>query len=547
LKNFCTFTYFNGGGQTGGVDMFAQTKNTYLRGNYKVGIYVRLSREDDGALESESIQNQKDYLIQYVIQKGWSLFNVYSDDGYSGTNFDRPGFIRLIKDIENGKVNLVITKDLSRLGRDYIGTGYYLEKFFPEKNVRYMAVNDGIDTFSNDSNNDMNPFRSVINDMYAKDISRKVRSVVDQKRRDGKYIGAFAPYGYRKSDQDKNKLIIDEEAAEIVRKIFQMYLNGFGFSKIADILNEDLVLPPGIYKKTKTPSYNNQKLKLGLWTQETVRSILINPTYSGNLAQYKYTKINYKVNKLRTNPKENWIVVENTHNAIISNEDFLAVQRLIESKCNKDCRGKKANHLLTGLLFCGDCGERLTFTKTSKGEGYCICSKYKRFKKCTRHSYNERKLEEVVLGDLGKLIDLAVDKDKLFNISGNKKLKVKSQDTNLVLIETIDRRLNEIKKAIKQLYEDKIKHVISEEDFTDILKEFNIEREQLTRKLKELGKSGNIKCNEPSETSKVSDMVNQLINFKKINNLQLSQLINKIEVFEGKRIKVHYNFTSPFL
>lgn len=536
----------SGSGRTGGVDMFAQTNNTSLKGNYNAGIYVRLSREDEGTLESESIQNQREYLTQYVLQKGWNLFKVYADDGFSGTNFDRPGFLSLRKDIEEGKVNLVITKDLSRLGRDYIGTGYYLEKFFPEKNVRYIAVNDGIDTFTIDSNNDMNPFRSVINDMYARDISRKVRTVIDQKRRAGKYIGAFAPYGYKKSDEDKNKLEIDQEAAEVVRRIFDMYLNGFGFSRIADILNEELVLPPGIYKKSKSPSYNNPKLKLGSWTQETVRSILINPTYSGNVAQNKYTKINYKVNKLRVNLKENWMVVENTHEAIISNEDFLAVQNLLISKSNRDNGVNKSSHLLSGLLFCGECGERLTFTRTAKGESYCICSKYKRFKKCTRHSFNERELEQIIIEDLRKLIELAVNKDRLFNMVENNKIKRKSEDDNIILLKTIESRINETKRAVKRLYEDRIKGVLSEEDFMDLLKEFNKEKEQLNIKLENVESAKGVKDNENCGNARVLEMVKRLLNIEKINNMQLFQLINKIEVFEDKKLKIHYSFKNPF-
>lgn len=527
--------------------MFAQINNIHLSSSYFVGIYVRLSREDEGVAESESIQNQKDYLIQYTLKQGWNLYNIYSDDGYSGTNFERPGFIKLIKDIEEGKVNLVITKDLSRLGRDYIGTGYYLEKFFPEKNVRYIAINDNIDTFSNDSNNDMNPFRSVINDMYARDISRKVRSVVDQKRRDGKYIGSFAPYGYKKTEEDRNKLVIDQEAAEIVRRIFSMYLNGCGFKKIADTLNGEYILSPGIYKKAKHPSYNNPKMKLGFWTPETVRSILINPTYSGDMAQNKYTKISYKVNKFRTNSKENWIVVENTHDAIVSSVDFLAVQKLILSKLNKDNGTNRTEHLLTGLLFCGDCGERLTFTKTQKGESYCICSMYKRFKKCTRHSYNEKKLEQAIFEDLRKLIDYAGNKEKLYKITENNKSGRKSQNNNITLIKDIDKRITEIKKAVKQLYEDKVNAVLSEEDFVEILKEFNKEREQLAMKLEKLTSTGEVKSNELDETSKVLEMIRQLINVEKINNIQISQLINKIEVFEDKRIKINYSFRNPLL
>ena len=207
---------------------------------FKVGIYLRLSRDDEGYGTSESIKNQKDFLVKYVGNKSnWVLVDIYQDDGYTGTNFDRPDFIRMKQDIEDGKINLVITKDLSRLGRDYIDTGYYVEKYFPSKQVRYIAVNDGVDTFEKyNSNNDMGAFKFVVNDLYAKDISKKVRTAIRTKAEKGDYIGAFTPYGYQKCSADKTKIEIDEEAAEVVRFIFHEYVNGRGLTYIANELNK---------------------------------------------------------------------------------------------------------------------------------------------------------------------------------------------------------------------------------------------------------------------------------------------------------------------
>ena len=230
---------------------------------------------------SESIINQKEFLTKYVAkQPNWLLIDIYIDDGFTGTNFNRPSFIRLKEDIEQGKIDMVITKDLSRLGRDYIDTGYYLEKYFPTKNVRYIAVNDGVDTFSKTSNNDIGPFLSVVNDMYAKDISKKVRTVKRTKAEKGEFIGAFAPYGYKKHSNDITKLIVDEEAAEVVKYIFNEYVNGNGLAYIAHRLNEKKIDCPSIYKQRN--SKYHCKATANLWGHNTIKSILTNKVYTGD-------------------------------------------------------------------------------------------------------------------------------------------------------------------------------------------------------------------------------------------------------------------------
>lgn len=221
-----------------------QINNSGLTAGFRAAIYCRISREDSGLEQSESIVNQRDFLQRYVKEQGWQLYDVYIDDGFTGTSFDRPGFKRLLADIEAKRVNLVITKDLSRLGRDYITTGHYIERYFPEKRVRYIAVNDNIDTYIDSMGNDITPFRSVINDLYARDISVKVRAAMDSKRKEGKFIGAFPPYGYLKDPTDKNKLILDEETAPVVAQIFQLYVEGWGLSQIARWLNEEGIITP---------------------------------------------------------------------------------------------------------------------------------------------------------------------------------------------------------------------------------------------------------------------------------------------------------------
>ena len=261
---------------------------------YNVGLYIRLSREDDDkAYESESITNQKSLLLQYVKENNLRVYDIYIDDGYSGTNFDRPNFNRLLRDIELGKINMVITKDMSRLGRDYIGTGNLIEKYFPEHNVRYIAVTDNIDTFLDSSNNDIAPFKAIMNDMYAKDISKKIKSSLRAKQKEGKFVGGRTPFGYDQDPDDKNHLVVNEEQALVVKRIFDMCLDGLSFFKIAKRLtNEGVKTPAGYYSFEWKSNYN---LKYGEWHSKTIRDILTNQMYIGDMVQNRRSKVNYKV------------------------------------------------------------------------------------------------------------------------------------------------------------------------------------------------------------------------------------------------------------
>ncbi len=514
-----------------GIDNYGEYRDRI----FKAGLYLRLSREDDNNI-SESIINQRDYLTGIVLESGWTLVDTYIDDGYTGTNFDRPGFKKLLGDIEKKRINLVITKDLSRLGRDYIKTGYYLEQYFPENGVRYIAVNDGIDTFSrNNSNNDVSPFKSVMNDMYAKDISRKVRSTMDIKRATGKFIGAFAPYGYAKSPEDKNRLVIDPETAPIIRRIFELYAGGNGYAGIAGILNDEGVMPPALYKY-KNSNYRNPKSRHCLWTHETVGKILTNPTYAGDLAQRKYCKINYKLKRLRNIPRQEWVVVENTHEAIVESGTFKLVQELMEKKVGVKSAARQIGHLLSGFIFCGDCGGRMTFTATQNGNMYVVCSGHKRFKKCTRHSYLEAELEAYILNELRKMASYAVNSEKLIKAAAFKKKHNDISDG----IDRIEKRLQEIKRAIKALYEDKLKGILTEEDFSELSMEYGREREKLKGQFSKLNDKRN-SANGDALRKRVDDF----IGFKEPDKAILSRLIDRVEVFENNRVALYYKFKKP--
>ena len=319
--------------------------------SFKVGLYIRLSR-DDGNIESDSIVSQRSLLNQYVKENNYIVVDEYVDDGFSGTNFDRPSFKRMMKDIELGKINMIITKDMSRLGRDYIGTGELIEKFFPNNNIRYIAVNDGIDTFIDNTNNDIAPFKAIMNDMYAKDISKKIKSSLHSRMKDGLYVSGRCPFGYMKDTTNKNHLIINEEQAEVVKLIFDLALKGNTYHYIAQYLTERKIKTPASYYNyvwnTKCINANCLSQEYGVWVDTTIKAILTNRIYTGDAVQGKTKKINYKLKKTVKNNPNDYIIVENTHEAIIDKDTFNYVQTLLPKNVKRP--EKKRFYLLDGLL-----------------------------------------------------------------------------------------------------------------------------------------------------------------------------------------------------
>ena len=383
--------------------------------DYHVALYIRLSKEDETEGPSQSVTNQKSLLGEFVQQHRLAVYDTYIDDGWSGTSFDRPAFQRMIEDIEAKKVNMVITKDLSRLGRDYIMTGHYMERYFPEKRVRYISLLDGIDTGVDSTANDITPFRAIMNDMYAKDISKKIKSVKQDKQRKGQFIGGKPMYGYKMHPTEKNQIVIDEEVAPVVRRIFAMALEGMSCRKIAATLNEDGVPTPATYcgwKVGKPGPYT------GLWSSERISEMLQNETYVGNMVQGRSVKISYKSKKCLKQNRENWVVVEGTHEPLVDIETFRKVRMLVNSR--KHTRSRTYDFLLKGLIFCHECGYPLAVInrKNAAGEDvlYFVCRTYQRFTKagvCSCHSIKEKTVTDAVIEKVREVCESYLDPAKL--------------------------------------------------------------------------------------------------------------------------------------
>lgn len=507
---------------------------------YSVGLYIRLSREDDDKVyESESITNQKSLLLQYVDENNLNVYDIYIDDGYSGTNFDRPAFNRLLGDIELGRVNMVITKDMSRLGRDYIGTGSLIEKYFPKHNVRYIAVTDNIDTFLDNSNNDIAPFKAIMNDMYAKDISKKIRASLKAKQKEGKWVGGRTPFGYDQDPNDKNHLVINEEQAIIVRTIYDMCLDGLSFFKIAKKLTDEKIkTPAGYYDFKWKRGYN---LKLGEWNSKTVRDILTNQMYIGDMVQNRRSKINYKVKKVvRNNPKD-YIIVEDTHEAIIDKETFYEVQKRIPKNVGRS--EKKENHLLDGLLYCGDCGHRISITSRRKKDNRCytICNYYRTYMKqklCTTHSNNYDEMEKVIISSLVDRFIKYIDRDKIRSTVLNN-LNKSNQNNGKRELELINTRIEQINDNLDTVYLDKLNKKITLEQYERIKIRLEGELDTIKRKYNELN---NIIYNDKFRDKIMIKYVNDFLFMRDFSRELIVCLIDRIEIFDDKSINVIVNF-----
>ena len=366
-------------------------------GGFKLGGYVRLSREDKDKLGrvSESISNQRELITQYAEQNNLTLVDFYEGDDFTGQDFQRKGFERLIKDMESGRVNMVITKDLSRLGRDMGETSDYVHKYFPLNKIRYVAILENYDSFASgmDTGSSMQIyFKLLMNDMYSKDISDKILATFASKRKAGVYIGGFPPYGY-KLGEVKGTFIVDESAAVIVRRIYAAYCEGCTYVSIANALNDEGIISPIIYKK-QTSKYGGGKPGLtGKWCAPTIRKILTDKTYIGCMVQNKYRKVNYKLDKYDTLSKDQWIVVPDMHEPIVTKEVFDMAQNLVgrnNTKYTKNPMPKDENgepivyqHILAGLMYCGECGSRMTFDRNKNSSAFnVLCYAYKK-KKCT--------------------------------------------------------------------------------------------------------------------------------------------------------------------
>ena len=499
---------------------------------YMVAIYIRLSKEDvdRGYDESESIKNQRTLLTEYVQKLGWKyqLIDTYIDQGFTGTNFNRPDFQRMIKDIENGKINMVVTKDLSRLGRDYIETGEYIEKWFPENNVRYVSVTDGIDTFeTSNGNNDIAPFKSILNDMYSKDLSKKIRTALHTMQKQGKWVGGKTAIGYMKDPNDKNKLIICEPEAEIVKTIFDMALLGNQVGVIRDYLNTNNI-----------PTANQSRYnKDSFWENKTIKNILRNKVYIGTTEQNKRSRISYKNRKLRPNPKEQWNVVENTHPPIIDKKVFDMVQKMvIVQSYNRN--EKKNMFLLDGLLFCYECKHKIGVRGKKNGNYYMVCNNYRRnskLKLCTSHGFSYSNLEETVVKNIKQLFKVIDNEKILLNV----KKSMTGYDYGKIL-QNIENEIKLINNNIDQMYVDKLNNKISEEMYERLFSKLKNKIKQKENEYIEIKRQK--EESKKDDTEKIKSVIQEFLSLNKPTSEIMKVIINRIEIHQDKQVDLYFNF-----
>lgn len=486
---------------------------------------------------------------RYVKEKELCFVKEYVDDGVSGTTFDRPGFCTMLQDIENRNINMVITKDLSRLGRDYIKTGFYIEDYFPKNNVRYVAITDGIDTYLDNTNNDITPFKAIMNDMYAKDISKKIRSVYKEKQRQGEYMCSIPAYGYKKHPTIKNKLIIDEQVKDIVEKIFDMYANGHGSVEIVNYLNTNKYLSPSGYRKTGT--IQDEKKTGYNWNEVTLCNMLKNEVYIGNTVQNKKSVISYKVKKIRTVEKENQIRVDNTHEAIIDKDTFEKVQCIINKRGTNT--KLKYDYLLRGLLYCYHCKRKLQIVlkksskRNAKSHPYITCSDHKT-RGCYPLSINYEKFENHIIYIVKKICQIYADKEIFYLIYEkyqNKTLDIRRGYKKK--IEQIDKAILDINNNLDKMYIDKLRGVLQEEDYVRVSQKFNFERTKLNEQKQELEQKliGLYnKIERKNHTKELDELIENFLKLEKIDKIYLYRLINKIEIDKNKNIYIYFSFSK---
>ncbi len=517
----------------------------HIIGN-KAAAYLRLSRDDGDKQESDSIRNQRELIKEYLSKnKNFQFVGEYVDDGYSGTSFDRPNFTRLIEDIKTGKVNCVIVKDLSRLGRNYIETGRYIEQIFPLLGVRFISILDHYDSTEKDNANDwlVVPFKNLINDSYARDISVKIRSQLDVKRKNGQFIGSFASYGYLKDPGNPNHLIIDPYAANIVRMIFRMKLSGSNQVRIADKLNEMGVLPPAEYKRHCGERYDCgfHRSADPKWEHVSVNAILKNEIYTGTMVQGIHNKISYKMKQSNLVPKEDWIRVARTHDAIIEKTVFEEVQRLLQYD-TRTAPDRKEVYPLSGFVVCGDCGNSMIRRREQKKYVYLHCKTHKSGQGCTSHLISMEKLEQLVLEGIQSQIALILDAEAILK-------KIEKIPEEQVYVRTVSKQIKELEKEIErfqklktQAYVDMLNETISKEEYETIQQRFTKGLDSTTRRRDEQIQIKSRLLKNDTHQRPWIEVFRQHKNIQTLDRQIAAALIDRIIVYSKNKIKIVFRF-----
>ena len=536
-------------------------KRAKLNNDKITALYCRLSKDDGTNNESMSISTQKTMLKDYAKRNGFLNCQFYVDDGYSGTNYDRPAFRQLIEDIQDGEVSTLITKDLSRLGRNYLETGTYIEVFFPNHDVRYIAINDGVDSIDN-AQMDITPFRNIINEMYAKDTSRKIKSALHARRMQGKYMATTAPFGYQKDEKDHNHLVIDEVTAPVVELIFSIAEEGVGLHTICNRLRKAKVIKPSFYKKEMFERYTDEE-KMYDWDTAYVSKILHDPVYAGNLTVAERPTKTMRSKKRQYIPYAEREVIYGTHEPIIEQSRWNNVQKILESR--PPVIGESSSgydNIFRGIIKCADCGSAMLVKVEQKRKRnnvldktfYC-CTKYRKFGKegCSAHTIEARTVHEVVLADIQKHAGQALTDRKAMVTDIAERLNLQmsaDREQQKKELRQCKQRVSEIENLYAKLYEDLTRELLTEKRFQMLSARYDSEQEELTAKIKELEKSAIADKEQLSSIEQFAEQISGYAGITELNFKIINQLIEKILVSEPvevdgqkiQRLTIHYKF-----
>ena len=528
----------------------------YNYGGDVTALYARLSKDDDLVGDSNSIVHQKEILAKYAKEHGFTNIEFYVDDGFSGTNFNRPDFQRMMADAEEGKISTVIVKDMSRFGRDYIMVGYYTEIYFSNLDIRFIAINDNVDS-NIQTENDLTPFKNVFNEWYARDTSKKIRAVFKAKGNSGKHLTTNPPFGYKKDPNDKDKWIIDEEAATTVRRIFQMYVEGYRISEIGHKLTEEKVETPILYYMNRGIKTNARSEYPEIWDLMSIKYILSQTAYAGHTVNFQTAVKSYKTKKQIRLPKADWIIYRNTQEPIIDEKTFETVQQMRKVKRARTKYNEP--NMFSGLLYCADCGNHLTIQRVARNRKMdnFSCATYRKKKKglCSCHRILVSDLETIVKEDLQKVCEHVLFHEKEFTdeyLSGSKKETVKFQSKTKAELKRLSERQEEIGKIIRKLYEDNVCGRIADERFDFLAKSYEDEGNDLKTKIQELQNALASSVQDEEKLSKFLKVVKSYTEIEELTPEILNSFIEKIyigetEKYDGRKmqeVEIIYKFVG---
>ena len=521
---------------------------------WKAADYARISREDGDKEESDSIGTQFDIIDDYIAHNDDITFvDRYSDDGWSGTNFDRPDFMRLMEDIKKGKINCVIVKDLSRLGRNYILVGQYLEMIFPMLNIRFISVNDRIDSIKDPAsiNNALVSFKNVMNDEYCRDISNKVRSSLDRKRSKGEFIGSFASYGYMKDPDDHHHLIVDPVAAEVVKNIFDWFLQGMSIIGIAKRLNHMGIPNPSAYKRQCGLNYKHPAGQLdSAWPDSSVKRVLKNRLYVGDMVQNKNRTKSYKVQISVAVPEENWVIVPNMHEAIIDREKFETVQQLLM----RDTRTSPGiNHvsIFAGYIRCADCLRAMGKKSVAQSYGkyhYYVCQTFRKAGRnlCTKHTIREKQLYDAVLATIQSQIDLAVSMDQLVNDLKSQNVRAAKSSRLEKMLQLKEEEYEKVSRCRIDLYPDWKAGILSKDEYLSLKAKIGEQLEQIEIAIANIKEEISKYQSAPVSENKFISSFLRYRNIQVLTREVIVELIEMIYVHEGGTITIHFKYQDEY-